>query len=828
MPSYTISEIAAIVNGDLSDTRNSDNLIQHLLIDSRKIVSSENSLFFALVTRKNNGHNYIPDLYEKGIRNFIVSSLPENPENYLNTNFILVKNTLVALQTLATYHRKQFNIPVIGITGSNGKTIIKEWLFLLLSPDKNIVRSPKSYNSQIGVPLSVWQMQPENELAIFEAGISEPEEMKLLQPIINPTIGIFTNIGTAHDKNFLDIRQKVGEKLNLFTKIETLIYCSDNFDIQDRIIKSGINPRNRFFTWGYKNKADLKIKSTEKKQNQCVITATYLSNDISIRIPFTDDASIENATHCWALMLYLGYSNTAIAERMLTLVPVAMRLELKAGINNCSVINDSYSSDLNSLSIALDFMCQQKQHNKKTVILSDILQSSLPDIELYTEISKLLVAKGVNRIIGIGPSISKNEKIFPIEKSFFIDTDAFLTKVSGSAFHNETILIKGARVYAFEQISRMLQQKSHETVLEINLNALVYNLNYYQNKLKKGTKVMAMVKALSYGSGGYEIANVLQYHNVDYLAVAYADEGIELRKAQISTPIMVMNPEEESFDLMKKFSLEPEIYNFRTLRLLIESISAYESKEPYKIPVHIKIDTGMHRLGFLPDEIDELLAMLKQNDSIVVRSVFTHLAASENNNEDDFSQQQIKTLEKVCARMKEEISNPFLMHVLNSAGISRFPDAQFDMVRLGIGLYGISFSEEEQQYLQNVSSLSSIISQIKTISAPDTVGYGRRYTAGGNARIATVPIGYADGLNRRLGNGKGFMIVNGKKAPIIGSVCMDMCMLDITGIEAKEGDIVYVYNDAATIKELAAKLDTIPYEILTSVSSRVKRVYYYE
>ncbi|HNW90374.1 MAG TPA: bifunctional UDP-N-acetylmuramoyl-tripeptide:D-alanyl-D-alanine ligase/alanine racemase [Bacteroidales bacterium] len=828
MPSYTISEIAAIVNGDLSDTRNSDNLIQHLLIDSRKIVSSENSLFFALVTRKNNGHNYIPDMYEKGIRNFIVSSLPENPENYLNTNFILVKNTLVALQTLATYHRKQFNIPVIGITGSNGKTIIKEWLFLLLSPDKNIVRSPKSYNSQIGVPLSVWQMQPENELAIFEAGISEPEEMKLLQPIINPTIGIFTNIGTAHDKNFLDIRQKVGEKLNLFTKIETLIYCSDNFDIQDRIIKSGINPRNRFFTWGYKNKADLKIKSTEKKQNQCVITATYLSNDISIRIPFTDDASIENATHCWALMLYLGYSNTAIAERMLTLVPVAMRLELKAGINNCSVINDSYSSDLNSLSIALDFMCQQKQHNKKTVILSDILQSSLPDIELYTEISKLLVAKGVNRIIGIGPSISKNEKIFPIEKSFFIDTDAFLTKVSGSAFHNETILIKGARVYAFEQISRMLQQKSHETVLEINLNALVYNLNYYQNKLKKGTKVMAMVKALSYGSGGYEIANVLQYHNVDYLAVAYADEGIELRKAQISTPIMVMNPEEESFDLMKKFSLEPEIYNFRTLRLLIESISAYESKEPYKIPVHIKIDTGMHRLGFLPDEIDELLAMLKQNDSIVVRSVFTHLAASENNNEDDFSQQQIKTLEKVCARMKEEISNPFLMHVLNSAGISRFPDAQFDMVRLGIGLYGISFSEEEQQYLQNVSSLSSIISQIKTISAPDTVGYGRRYTAGGNARIATVPIGYADGLNRRLGNGKGFMIVNGKKAPIIGSVCMDMCMLDITGIEAKEGDIVYVYNDAATIKELAAKLDTIPYEILTSVSSRVKRVYYYE
>ena len=828
MLSYTISEIAAIVNGSLSNNNNDDYPIRHLLIDSRKVTSADNALFFCLVTKKNNGHKYISELYEKGIRYFMVSSLPESLDNYLDANFILVSDTLVALQTLATHHRRRFNIPVIGITGSNGKTIIKEWLFQLLSPDKNIVRSPKSYNSKVGVPLSVWQMQPEHELAIFEAGISEPEEMKALQPIISPTIGIFTNIGTAHDKNFLDIRQKIGEKLNLFTRIETLIYCSDIYDIQERIIKSGIQPKKCFFTWGYKHKADLNIKSIEKKHNHCIISAVYKSDNVEVQIPFTDDASIENAIHCWALMLYLDYSHDTIAARLSLLTPVAMRLELKAGINNCSVINDSYSSDLNSLNIALDFMCQQKQHNKKTVILSDILQSSLTDNELYSEIANLLVSKGVTRIIGIGPSISKNEKLFPMEKSFFVDTDAFLAKVPGSAFHNETILIKGARIYAFEQISRMLQQKSHETLLEINLNALIYNLNFYQNKLKKGTKVMAMVKALSYGSGGYEIANVLQYHNIDYLAVAYADEGIELRKAKITTPIMVMNPEEESFDLMKKFNLEPEIYNFRTLRLLIESITAYESKEPYKIPVHIKIDTGMHRLGFLPDEIDELIAVLKQNDTIIVRSVFTHLVASENNNEDEFSRQQISTLEKVCAQMKEEIKNPFMMHVLNSAGISRFPEAQFDMVRLGIGLYGISFSEEEQQHLQNVSSLSSIISQIKTISAPDTVGYGRRYSASGEARIATIPIGYADGLNRRLGNGNGFMIVNRKKAPIIGSVCMDMCMLDITGIEAKEGDIVYVFDDAATIKEIAERLSTIPYEILTSVSSRVKRVYYYE
>lgn len=828
MPSYTISEIAGIVNGNLSKNNASDHHIRHLLIDSRKIISVENSLFFALVTRKNNGHKYIPELYEKGIRNFVVSALPDDHDIYLNASFIIVKDTLAALQTLAAYHRKQFSIPVIGITGSNGKTIVKEWLFQLLAPDKNIVRSPKSYNSQIGVPLSVWQIEPEHEMAIIEAGISEPEEMKILQPIINPTIGIFTNIGTAHEKNFIDIRQKVGEKLNLFTKTETLIYCSDYFDIQDRIIKSGILKNNNVFTWGYKHKADLNIISTEKKQNQSIITATYKSNEISITIPFTDDASVENAILCWALMLYLGYANITVAERMLNLTAVAMRLELKEGINNCSIINDSYSSDLNSLVIALDFMNQQNQHKDKTVILSDILQSSLTDDELYAEIADLLVSKGVSRIIGIGPSISKHEKLFTINKSFSPDTDTFLSKVPGSAFHNETILIKGARIYFFEQISRMLQQKSHETVLEINLNALVHNLTYYQNLLKKGTKVMAMVKALSYGSGGYEIANVLQYHNVDYLAVAYADEGIELRKAQISTPIMVMNPEEESYDLLSKYNLEPEIYNFRTLRLLIESFNAYENKEVLQLPIHIKIDTGMHRLGFMPDEIEELITVLRQNDSIVVKSVFTHLVASENEVEDDFTFRQIKALDNVCKKLKQELPEPFLVHVLNSAGISRFPEAHFDMVRLGIGLYGIAFYEEEQQNLQNVSTLRTIISQIKHISESDSVGYGRKWTAPKKTTIATVPIGYADGLNRRLGNGNGFLIVNGVKAPIIGNICMDMCMLDITGIDAREGDKVYVFNSAESIKEMAEKLGTIPYEILTSVSGRVKRVYYYE
>jgi alanine racemase len=829
MTSYTVTDIAGIMNGTLFSDGGNNDLIKHFLIDSRKIVVTETSVFFALVTPRNDGHKYIGELYEKGIRNFVVSELPDNYQSYKAANFIKVSNTLTALQALAAYHRKQFNIPVLGITGSNGKTIIKEWIYQLMSPEKNIVRSPKSYNSQIGVPLSVWQMQTENELAIIEAGISEPEEMKRLQPIIQPTIGIFTNIGTAHEGNFLNIRQKTGEKLHLFTNVGTLIYCSDSFEIQDRIIKSEFLAKKiNLFTWSYKHKANLMITSIQKELGNTTITANYLTSEISIKIPFADNASIENAIHCWAFMLLNGYENDIIASRMMALTTVAMRLELKAGINNCSVINDSYSSDLNSLSIALDFMNQQNQHKKRTLILSDILQSAMNDTDLYTEVYGLLHAKGVSRIIGIGPSLLRHEDLFKIEKSFFKSTDAFLNKFNASDFHNETILIKGARVFEFENISRMLQQKSHETVLEINLNALVHNLNYYKSCLKKDTKIMAMVKAFSYGSGGYEIANVLQYHNIDYLAVAYADEGIELRKAQIATPIMVMNPEEESFELMKKYKLEPEIYNFRTLRLLIESINASEAKDPQEQPIHIKIDTGMHRLGFMPDEIDEVINIIKQNSNIHLKSVFTHLACSEDNTQDDFTKKQIETLKKVCEKFSEAFAEPFWIHALNSSGISRFPEANFDMVRLGIGLYGISFFDEEQLHLQNVSSLKTTISQIKNVAKGETVGYGRKWKAAKNSIIAIVPIGYADGLNRNLGNGNGFLYVNGQKAPLIGNVCMDMCMVDITGMTVNEGDTVMVYHDAASIKMLAEKLGTIPYEILTSVSGRVKRVYYYE
>jgi Alr-MurF fusion protein len=828
MITYTIQEIGRIIKGAFVSRYSDNNIVKDLLIDSRSLNSPSSSLFFAIIGRRHDGHRFIGELYEKGVRNFVVSTVPENINEFNEANFLQVDNTLKALQKLATIHRNNFSIPVIGITGSNGKTIIKEWLFQLLSADKRIVRSPKSYNSQVGVPLSVWQTQEEHELAIFEAGISEPDEMDKLQPIIRPTIGIFTNIGHAHDQNFININQKVGEKLKLFTKVETLIYCSDYFDIQDRIIKSEILRNISFFTWSHIHKADLKILKTEKLSRQTVITATYKSNSISIAIPFIDDASIENAIHCWALMLYLGYHPQIIAERMLQLSPVAMRMELKEGINNCSVINDSYNSDINSLAIALDFLNQQKQHQKKTIILSDILQSSMDDDELYSEVAELITEKGISHVIGIGKAIGRQARKFNMEKEFYTSTEEFLDKYPLSAFHNETILLKGARVFEFEQISRVLQQKSHETVLEINLNALVNNLNYYRSKLNPGTKMMAMVKAFSYGSGSFEIANVLQFNHIDYLAVAYADEGVELRKAGITMPIMVMSPEEESLDSLIAYNLEPEVYNFRILRLLKEAIHNRTGVEEKTVPVHLKLDTGMHRLGFEQKELDGLIEAIKAEPRIRVRSVFSHLAGSDDSQFDEFTRQQIVHFSELGNLLREVFGKDILLHILNSSGIVRFGEFQFDMVRLGIGLYGVASNDQEQQKLQNVGTLKSIISQIKEIQAKESVGYNRRWVASGATTIGIVPVGYADGLDRRLGNGRGKLMIGGRFVPIIGDICMDMCMVDITGFNAKEGDEVIIFSEAYTVKQLAADLGTIPYEVLTSISRRVKRVYFYE
>ncbi|MCB0805964.1 MAG: bifunctional UDP-N-acetylmuramoyl-tripeptide:D-alanyl-D-alanine ligase/alanine racemase [Bacteroidales bacterium] len=822
---YTLDQILKITGGEWVSRHPLENSIQDILIDSRRLINAENCLFIALVTRKNDGHNYIRELHQKGVNNFVIS----DPEAAIeNTNCLLVNDTLNALHKLTAAHRASFEIPVIGITGSNGKTIIKEWLFQLMSPDYTITRSPKSYNSQIGVPLSVWQLQPESELGIFEAGISEPDEMGKLQPIIQPTVGIFTNIGQAHSENFIHIQQKVGEKLKLFTRVGTLIYTPDYYDIQETMIKSGILENIETFTWSRNQDAKLRITDVKEEKGISILSALYNSKNISITIPFTDGASVENAIHCWATMLSFGYKNEHIAGRMANLQPVAMRLEQKEGINHCTIINDSYNSDINSLKIALDFLNQQKQHKKKTVILSDILQTGLNDNDLYSEIAELLEQKEVDRIIGIGPAISKQSGRFSIDKLFFNSTQEFISKYPFAEFQNETILLKGARIFEFEQISQALQQKAHETVLEINLNALVNNLNYFRKNIQPATKIMAMVKAFSYGSGSFEIANVLEFHHIDYLAVAYADEGVELRKAGIKTPIMVMNPDEQSFDAIIKHSLEPEIYNFRSLQLLDEATRSNIIPDNKPVKVHLKLDTGMHRLGFTEGEIDKLIDNLKKIRLIYVQSVFSHLASSEDPADDDFSRLQIDRLQRMAEKIRAGTDHSIMMHILNSAGINRFPEAQFDMVRLGISLYGIVNAAPDQGNLENVSSLKSTISQIKTVKAGDTIGYNRKWKAENEMQIAIVPVGYADGLNRKLSNGVGKVYIQGNPAIIVGNICMDMCMVDVTHIEANEGDDVIIFDKDHPISELAKTLNTIPYEVLTNISRRVKRVYYHE
>jgi Alr-MurF fusion protein len=825
---YTLSEIAGIVKGKLSGAKSDGVLIHDILIDSRQLISPQNCLFFALVTSRNDGHKYIGQLYEKGLRAFVVGQKNTFDGKFADACFIEVENTLAALQALAAAHRVKYSFPVIGITGSNGKTIIKEWLFQLLSPDKDIIRSPKSYNSQIGVPLSVWQIDKDHELGIFEAGISEPDEMEKLQHIIKPDIGVFTNIGQAHDENFIHGNQKVGEKLKLFTKVKTLIYCFDHTDIHSVIIRSEILHSIDSFTWSTKSPANLQIEDIRKNGQSTNIFAEYQSVKISISIPFIDKASIENAIHCWCVMLLMGYDPKIISERMLSLTPIAMRLELKEGINNCTLINDFYNSDVNALGIALDFLNQQNQHRQKTLVLSDILQSGRNEIDLYTLVAEMISKKGVEKLIGIGPSISRQAEKFNCEKQFFYSTDEFISQYPFASFNNQSILLKGARVFEFERISNLLQQKAHETVLEINLNNLVHNLNYYRKKLSPGTRLMVMVKAFGYGSGSFEIANVLQFHQVDYLAVAYADEGIELRKAGINTPIMVMSPEESSFDAMIKHQLEPEVFSFRILDLLEETINRTALPKNKPVKIHLKLETGMNRLGFKAIEVPSLIDRIKLNPMLKIQSVFSHLAASDMVEHDDFTHQQIEHFESLSNQLTSSFPYHIDRHILNSAGISRFPHAHYDMVRLGIGLYGVPAVNEETERLETVVSLRSIISQINEVPAYESIGYRRSGIIRHESRIGVVPIGYADGLFRRLGNGRGNLYVNGTAAPIVGDVCMDMCMIDLTEINASEGDPVVIFDRDHPIGNIAEQAETIPYEILTRISRRVKRVYFQE
>ena len=804
-----------------------DVYIRELAIDSRKVVLPAQSLFFAITGDRHDGHNFIEPLYEKGVRAFVVASEYSASEKLDDAFFIRVDNPLVALQTVAASKRAQYNYPLIGITGSNGKTIVKEWLYQLLDATYNIIRSPKSYNSQIGVPLSVWRMKSENNLAIIEAGISMPGEMVKLERIIRPTIGIFTNLGQAHDENFTDSNQKAREKLDLFMNVDTLIYCKDYLVIQEELNHYPFESQPKFFSWSRKTTADLQIGRTEKKEGLTEIQGIYQHNFIRITIPFTDEASIENAIHCWATMLYLGIDNEEIARWMELLAPVAMRLELKQGINDCSVINDSYNSDLQSISIALDFLQQQQQHPKRTLILSDILQTGRPDQVLYAEVAQLIKEKKVDRLIGIGKHISSQAHQFDELSEFFDDTESFLEAYHHDKFDNETILLKGARNFRFEAINTIIQHKSHQTVLEINLGAMIHNLNLVRSLLKPETKVMAMVKAFGYGSGSFEIANVLQYHHVGYLAVAYADEGIELRKAGISLPIMVISPEEQSFDVMIQYGLEPEIFSVRSLQLLENALKRKGQLES-PLNIHIKLNTGMNRLGFSERDINSLVIRVKNNPQLQVASVFSHLATSEDENEDAFTRHQIAQFDKMSTRILSHFDYPITRHICNSFGIIRFPEAQYDMVRLGISLYGVAPESPIKDKLRNVSTLRTTITQMHALKAGDTVGYGRAEKVTDEMRSATLPIGYADGLSRKNGHRQGNVLINGHRAPIIGNVCMDMCMVDVSGIPCKEGDDAIIFGEGYPIEEFAKNSETISYEVLTNVSARVKRVYFHE
>lgn len=792
-----------------------ENSIQNVSIDSRSLQNNEFTLFFCIIGPNHNGHDYIQELIDKGVKNFVVSQ-EVNPTPKIN--FLKVEDTLVALQQFAAFYRKKFSFPIIGITGSNGKTIVKEWLNFLLSPDYNIIRSPKSYNSQVGVPLSVIGINEQHNLGIFEAGISTVNEMQKLEAIIQPTIGILTNIGSAHDEGFENLGQKIKEKLKLFPNVDVLIYN------KNKSIDAFLNPNIKTFSWSSSDKsADVLIhhKTTNDKTS---LNITIDKTCFKINIPFSDEASIENVIQCLMVMFYFKYDFDTIQNRLSLLYPIEMRLKVKKGINNTTIIDDSYSSDFQSLKIALDFLESQKQHHKKTLILSDIFQSGLENDELYSRVSQMVISNKINRVIGVGETISHYKHKFLNGVTFLSQAD-FLAHFDSLQFENETILIKGARSFHFEEIVSLLEEKTHETVLEINLNALSHNYNFYKAKLKPETKMMVMVKAFSYGNGGLEIAKLLEYLKADYLGVAFADEGIALKSNGIQLPIMVLNPESTSFEAIIQHELEPEIYSLKGLNAFLKIAKQKHLKD---FPIHLKIDTGMHRLGFDEIHLEELISILRNCKTVQVKSILSHMATSDDLSHNEFALEQIEKFNSISNYIRNELEINPIRHILNTSGISNYPQAQFDMVRLGIGLYGISNDVNEQKFLQNVGTLKSVISQIRTIQAGESVGYGRRFIAEKETKIATIPIGYADGIRRSWGNGLGFVIINTQKAPIVGSVCMDMLMVDVTEIPCLEGNEVIILGENTSVSFMAAELNTIPYEILTGISQRVKRIFYRE
>ncbi len=797
------------ITGGKNLQRHVDGPIESIFIDSRKASAGPGTLFFAIKGERHDGHTFLVDLYRAGLRQFVVEhtlQLADFPE----ANILIVSSAIEALQKIAAFHRKQFSYPVIGITGSNAKTIIKEWLFQVLSKDQIVVKNPGSYNSQVGVPLSVWQMKSHHQLGIFEAGISKSGEMDNLENVIQPTIGILTNVGSAHDEGFLNQEQKIQEKLKLFKNSNVLIYCSDHYDVRKAIERSG--PKT--FSWGVENDADVNVSI---QGNTCYITQSGQNH--MLRLPFFDKASIENCLHCVTLMLYLGFNIKKIQRAINSLRSVPMRMEMKEGINQSYIIDDTYNNDLGGLELSLQFLMHQNQKNRKRLILSDILESGLSDGALVQQVLTLLEKYPVQNFVGIGPVLTNHQALFPQNSIFYNSTEEFLNRFNLSSISEEIVLIKGARTFAFENIAKRLQRKVHGTVLEIDLGALVHNLNFFKARLKPETKIMVMVKAFAYGSGSPEVANVLQYHKVDYLGVAYVDEGVDLRKNNITLPIMVMNPSEDSFDSLTGYNLEPEIYNFKIFHALLHYL------KERTCAIHLKLDTGMHRLGFEKNDLPEVIQILKGHPNIRVASIFSHLAGADEHTHDEFSSRQAALFKDCADSVSSSLSYKPLYHILNSPGILRLPQLQFDLVRLGIGLYGVDPTQEGFTDLRPVATLKTVISQIKTVPKGESIGYGRKGVADRDLKLATIAIGYADGFSRGLSGGVGEVLIGGSRAKVIGNVCMDMTMVDITDIDAQEGDEVIIFGGDLPIQRTAEKLQTIPYEILTNVSERVKRIF---
>ena len=835
---YRLGQLAEIVQGELHGHGVEDRLTEHVLLDSRQVIYPASSLFIALKGRQSDGHTFIPELYRKGVRSFLVSQLPANTGIYPDAAFLKVENTQAAFHRLAAFHRRRFHLEVVGITGSNGKTIVKEWLHQLLSEDFSIVRSPRSFNSQTGVPLSVLQINEGHQLGLFEAGISLPGEMEKLEAILKPDVVIFTNIGEAHSEGFPDLKTKLSEKLKLIKGASIVIYRRDKHLIHEQM-RQQAQGGQRFFSWALNSKEPganvyfqkIVDNSSHRDFHRLLVSVPEKGLEFKVTVPFPDEASVENACHCMAFLLCRAFDVAAIQSRVVLLEPVAMRLELKEGVNDCTIINDSYNSDLTSLAIALDFLDQQNTALKKTLILSDVLQSGMKADELYRKVASLVAEKQVKKIVGVGKEVSLLSVLLPenIEQHYFANTGSLLEAIDSLRFFKEIILLKGARLFEFEKVANRLSSRVHNTVLEVNMGALLHNLRTYQGLLRPGTRLMVMVKAGAYGSGSVEVAKLLEFQHVDYLGVAYADEGVELRKKGIQLPIMVMNPEAATFEALIRHDLEPEVYSLNLLSNFIQFLNGRSQKGKNPIGIHVKIDTGMHRLGFDENEIEALATLLCNHPEIKVLSVFSHLAASEDQSHDPFTHLQVERFTRMYARLADSIGYRPVRHLLNSTGIVRFPQWQMDMVRLGLGLYGLDSSGLLSDKLQVVNTLKATVSQVKMVQPGESVGYGRKAVADRPMKIATISIGYADGLLRRTGQGCFSVLIKGRRAPLVGNVCMDMAMADVSKIEdVTIGDEVLVFGEEPKVEELAQCLDTIPYEIFTSISQRVKRTYIQE